>query len=104
MKNKFSMAMSLALIMAMLFNSLALADQITPDADVLLANNQATRNLGTVAPGAVVTAPVSFLLECNGQKHVDNGQTVSLAFDLLGSTVPAGGSLTATAATIGPIP
>jgi hypothetical protein len=104
MKNKFSFAMTLAVIMSMLFNSLALADQITPDADTLVANNQITKNLGTVAPGAVINTPVSFILECNGNKHVDNGQTVNLTFTLVGSTVPAGGSLNATNASIGPIP
>jgi hypothetical protein len=104
MKLKFANALSLALIMAMLFTSIGMADQLTPDADILVANNQATKNLGTVAPGAVVTTPVSFILECNGNKHVDNGQTVNLSFTLAGSTVPAGGSLSATNATIGPIP
>src|ERR1051325_4422704 len=96
MKNKFSIAMSLAVILAMLLTSLALADQINPDADTLVANNQATKDLGTVAPNAIINTPVSFVLECNGNKHVDNGQTVHLAFTLAGSTVPAGGSLSAT--------
>jgi hypothetical protein len=104
MKNKFSIAMSLAVILAMLLTSLALADQINPDADTLVANNQATKDLGTVAPNAIINTPVSFVLECNGNKHVDNGQTVHLAFTLAGSTVPAGGSLSATNASIGPIP
>ena len=101
MKQKFANAFSLALIVAMLFTSVGLADQITADADVLVANNQASKDLGTVAPGAVVSTSVSFILECNGNKHVDDAQTVVLAFSLANSTVPSGGSLTATGTSIG---
>ena len=46
MKQKFANAFSLALIVAMLFTSVGLADQITADADVLVANNQASKDLG----------------------------------------------------------
>jgi len=55
MKNKFQFAMTLAVIMAMVFNSLALADSISGDTDALAlavphANNlSATQNGGTTA-------------------------------------------------------
>jgi hypothetical protein len=104
MKNKFSIALSLAVVLAMLITSLALADTITPDADAITVGDQPSQNLGNVAPGATLTPQVSFTLVCNGQKHVDNGQSINLTFTLTGATVPAGGSLTATNASIGGIP
>src|SRR5215207_4737535 len=61
--------------------AVALADVI--DADVVSADsgNQTTRNLGTVAPGATLTPPVSFQLKCAGNKHVDANQAVQMTFD-----------------------
>ena len=47
---------------------------------------------------------VSFQLKCDGNKHVDQGQTVTLDSSPEPNGVPSGGTLTATAATIGPIP
>src|SRR6186997_534442 len=94
----------IAAVMAAVFVGVALADQITPDGDVVSPGDQATVNLGTVAPGAVLTPKTSFKLECNGNNHADNGQTVNLTFSLAASTVPSGGSLSATNASIGPVP
>jgi len=103
MKLKFANALSLALIMAMLFTSIGLADTISSDADIVAVGNNPSQNLGTVAPGATLTPQVSFQLVCNGNKHVDVSQTVNLQLNLAGSTVP-GGSLSATNASIGAIP
>ena len=107
MKLKFANALSLALIMAMLFTSIGLADQVNSDADVVLANNQSSKDLGNVAPGAILTPKVSFALQCqSASNHVDNGATVNISFLPVGpggSSVPAGGSLTATGASVGPI-
>jgi hypothetical protein len=88
----------------LLFAVVAYADVIAPDADLVAVGNQTSRNLGTVAPGATLTPQVTFELQCAGNQHVDNGQSVSLTFNSGGSTVPAGGSLNATNATIGPVP
>jgi len=52
----------------------------------------------------LVERQVSFQLQCAGSRHVDQDQTVTLDATPGTSGVPAGGSLTATAATIGPIP
>jgi len=104
MKNKFSIAMTLAVILAMLVTSLALADTITPDADVITGGDQASYDLGNVAPGATLTPKASFKLVCAGNRHVDNGQLAVLSYTSSGSTVPAGGSLGASTATIGAIP
>jgi hypothetical protein len=82
----------------------AYADTITPDGDTIAPGDQATVALGTVAPGAVLTRSTSFRLTCTGKQHPDQGQTISLAFSSGSSTIPAGGSLGATNATIGTIP
>ena len=101
MKHRFSLSLTIALVLALAVTSLALADVITPDADIITAGDQPSQNLGTVAPGATLTTKVSFKLECAGNKHVDDSQKVNLTFTLAGSTVPAGGSLSATNTTIG---
>jgi hypothetical protein len=81
----------------------ASADTITPDGDTVTAGNQSTVNLGTVAPGATVTPKTSFTLNCTGKNHPDQGQTIDFTYSAGGSTVPAG-TLSATSASIGPIP
>ena len=98
MKNKFSIAMSLAVILAMLLTSFALADVIDGDT---VASGTATADLGIVSPGAVLQPEVTFQLLCTNNKHVDDPQSVILTFSLPGSTVPAGGSLSATNTSIG---
>src|SRR4029450_18316 len=89
---------------ALLFGAIAYADTIAPDADFVTVGNQKSRKLGTVSPGATLTPQVSFELQCGGNQHVDNGQSVSLTYNVGGSTIPAGGSLSASTATIGPVP
>ena len=78
------------------------ADVVGADADLLTVGNQNTRSLGTVSAGATLTSPVSFELQCSGQKHVDSGQTVTLSLQTV-SGIPAA-QVSATDATIGPIP
>ncbi len=104
MKNKFSIATSLAVMLAMLLTSLALADTIQSDGDIVTPASQTTINLGTVAPGATLTPKVSFQLSCAGNKHVDNGQSVTLTYSAGNSSIPAGGTLSATTASIGTVP
>ena len=93
-----------AFVVSGLLAAVSWADTIAPDADVVAVGNQASRNLGVVSAGATLTPPVSFELQCGGNQHVDNGGSVTLAYSSSGSTVPSGGSLSATSATIGPIP
>ncbi|HVE47701.1 MAG TPA: Ig-like domain-containing protein [Acidimicrobiales bacterium] len=81
--------------------SSARADTVQADGDTVTVGLQTTHNLGTVAPGAVTTANVSFQLECATKKHVDDRQSVLLTFNSAGSTAPAGGSLSASQASIG---
>ena len=99
MKNKFSIAMSLAVMVAMLVTSLALADVVTSDV-VATTGNQTFVDLGNVSPGQVITSATSFQLVCNGNNHADQGNTVNVQF----FSVSPAGNLTATNATIGPIP
>ncbi|MDQ3678473.1 MAG: PxKF domain-containing protein [Actinomycetota bacterium] len=68
-----------ALAVCAITAAVALGDIV--DADVLSATsgNQTSRDLGTVAPGATLTAPVSFQLRCNSTRHVDDNQVVSMS-------------------------
>ena len=61
--------------------AVALADGIDADVVAAQSGNQTTRDLGTVAPGATLTPPVSFQLNCAGNKHVDANQAVQMTFD-----------------------
>jgi hypothetical protein len=92
-----------ALVSTLLAAGTVLADFVRPDADHLAGGAQGTYDFGSVAPGATLTTTVSFELVCSGLRHADFGQTVLV--DQSGSTVPgAGGSITGTGTTIGPIP
>src|SRR5215208_1113749 len=87
----------------------ALADTIAADADLVTPNNQAGTNtnpinIGNVKAGGSVSKQVSFQLVCAGNNHVNDGQTVTLDATPGATGVPTGGSVQATAATIGPIP
>lgn len=102
MKGKFTNALSLALVLAMLVSAVAFADTIAADADSI-DGVQSSQNLGEVAPGETRTQLVSFILTCAGKNHVDYNQIVNITFNLTSSTVP-GGSLSATNSSIGAIP
>lgn len=78
------------------------------DADVVSATsgNQTSRDLGVVAPGATITAPVSFQLRCDGSKHVDNGQVVTMGMTAakMDGASAAVNLVSASTATIGAVP
>jgi hypothetical protein len=96
-------AAAVAATAALLISGTVLADSITADADPTLQGVQASVDLGTVAPGATIHRDVNLTLVCKDLYHVDPGQLVTVFQS--GSTVPAaGGSITATSATIGPVP
>jgi hypothetical protein len=90
--------MTLGMLLA--FAGVALADQINADGDIVAPNNQTTVNLGDVDPGQTLAPEVSFQLNCNSQQHANPGGTISLNYSAAGSTIPAGGSLNATNASI----
>jgi hypothetical protein len=97
-------ALTLASVLFMLSGLMAgFADTVQGDADVA-AGIQTSRDLGNVASGASLTPSVAFQLTCTGNKHVDNAQSVSFTYSSPQSTVPAGGSMSATTGSTGPIP
>lgn len=80
----------------------AFADTVAADGDLVSAGNQNVIDLGTVSPGAVLHASVGFSLVCSGLRHADPGQTVTMS--VISDTVPLGGAVAATDATVGPVP
>jgi Bacterial Ig-like domain len=66
-------------------------DLIVPDGDDVAVGGQQVVNLGTVAPGTVITKGASFKLVCNTKQHIENGQTAVLTYPSGQSTIPAGG-------------
>jgi hypothetical protein len=92
-------AAAAALVLAC--SSIALADSVNGDADAVVPGNQGFVSLGTVAAGATLQVDVEFELACRGDVHVDPGVVVTL----VPTTTPAtGGAMTASTATIGPVP
>jgi hypothetical protein len=89
---------------AVVFAAVAGADTVTADGDTVTLGNQGTVNLGIVSPGATLTPKASFTLTCTGKQHPDLSQRVVLSYDAGSSNVAPGGTLTATNATIGPMP
>jgi hypothetical protein len=81
-----------------------LADTVAGDGDTVVSGNQSSVSLGEVAAGSTTNRSASFELQCTGARHADNNQTVAVNFNLGGSTVPAGGTLSAGNTTIGAIP
>jgi hypothetical protein len=59
-------------------------------------------DLGTVAPGELITVEVPFVLACANSSHVNPGQVVTLHPGILNPA--GGGTITATETTIGPPP
>ena len=80
----------------------AFADTVRGDADTVTAGIQGSRDLGTVAPGAVIDVPVAFELRCANLQHLDPGQSVVVTIG--DSTVPTGGAVAMAPVTLGPVP
>jgi hypothetical protein len=80
----------------------AFADTVRGDSDTVTAGIQGSHDLGTVAPGAVIDAPVAFELRCANLQHLDVGQSVVVAVG--DSTVPQGGAVAMVPVTLGPVP
>lgn len=91
MKGKFSSALSLALIVAMLVTSLALADQVGVDNDVVSPGNQSSVSL-TVAPGATVTTNAQLVINYLGNSHLVAGS--GLVLQVGTNDLPTGYSVT----------
>ena len=94
-------AMALAIAGLFVFAGVASADNARADGDAV--GLQSIIDVGPVAPGAIVPVNVNFELVCASSNHVDVGQTVNLAFAVQ-SAAPGGAVVSATNATIGPVP
>src|ERR1043165_4873540 len=91
-----------AVTMTILATLAAFADTVPADGDSLTTGNQSFIDLGSASPGQVLTWPVDFRLTCGGLSHAAVGSTITL--DLAGATAPLDGHVSATTATIGPVP
>jgi hypothetical protein len=81
----------------------ASADSVSADAILTLPSAQTFRDLGTASPGSTIHVDVGFILVCRNLAHVDPGVTLTIT---PGGTpqAPAGGSITGTPTTLGPVP
>jgi hypothetical protein len=95
-----------AILVATVVAAVGWADTIASDADVVTSGNQSSKALGTVSPGGTLTTAVSFELQCAGNKHVDQSQSVTLARSSATIDAVAVGTsdVDATTVTIGPVP
>jgi hypothetical protein len=96
----FRRAAFAAAVVSMFASSVAFADSVRADGDLVTAGQQALIELGAVAPGATIHADVGFSLNCGGLRHVNADQTVRLSLSAI--TVPTGASATATDTEIAP--
>jgi len=70
-------------------------DDVTADGDAVDVTQSDPVSI-TVPSAGSASKTTRFTLVCKTQQHVDSGDTVSTTFDLSGSTVPPGGTLSAT--------
>src|SRR5688572_2300362 len=81
--------MSLAVILAMLLTSLALADDFSIDNDVFSSGNQNSVSL-SAAPGATVNTSAQIVVDWQGQKHLAAGTSVTFAVNGSQTNLPSG--------------
>jgi hypothetical protein len=99
MKQKFSMAMSLAVILAMLLTSFALADGYSVDNDVFSPGNQNSDTL-SAAPGATVNSSADIVVDWQGQKHLSPNTAISFSVDAQKTDLPAGYSVSTVSSSV----
>jgi hypothetical protein len=88
----------IGLVLALAASGAAFADTILGDGDSVDTGAQQSRDLGDLTPGETLSFDVSFVLTCKNMTHVAAGSTISVP--LASTTVPEGGSATATAGSI----
>ena len=95
-----AIALSLGALLA--FAGTAAAETVFADGDLTTTVVDSTAPLGNVAPGAIRSVEVGFVLTCSHSSHLDLGQTVTATLGT--SQVPTGGAiLSATDGTVGPV-
>ncbi len=95
-------AVGIAACSVLLFTGIAFADVVTADGDLVTASSQSFVDFGTVPAGSVRGRQVGFVLECLNTMHVAQGTQITLS--PVNPSAPPGGSITATATRIGPVP
>ncbi|MBA2299381.1 MAG: HYR domain-containing protein [Chloroflexi bacterium] len=94
-----AIALSLGALLA--FAGTVAADSAPADGETAVGI-QKVANLGQVAPGAVRSVDIRFVLTCVGTTHLDPGQTVTFGVD--SAVAPEGGAiLSVTDGTVGPL-
>ena len=101
MPNRIAAVLAGAVALSMATAGTVVADFVDGDADIVISGTQSMINLGTVAGGSTHTLDFGFDLVCKGTNHVPVGTTIDLAPT---PTPPAGGTIDATAASVGPVP
>ena len=101
MSNRIAAVLAGAVALSMAMAGTVVADSVDGDADIVISGTQSMINLGTVAGGSTHTLDFGFDLVCKGTNHVPVGTTIDLAPT---PTAPAGGTIDATTASVGPVP
>ncbi|HYH92293.1 MAG TPA: HYR domain-containing protein [Candidatus Saccharimonadales bacterium] len=96
-------AVTLAAAGVIAFAGVASADVVRADGDVVSPTVETFIDLGEVAPSALISVDVGFVLGCASINHPDPGQTVTLAW-LTGSHPVGGAIVSVTEGTVGPVP
>ncbi len=92
MKNKLTIGLTMAVLLALLLAPLALADTISVDNDVYSPGNQAEVNL-SADPGATVNTSAQIVVDYQGNKHLVGGSTVVFAVNTSQTNLPSGYSV-----------
>jgi HYR domain len=96
-------ALTLAIVAVLAVAGTAAADNLRADGDTVTPGAQTFVDLGEVGPSAIVTVAVGFELACTSTTHPDPGQSITLTW--AAQAAPSGGAVvSATSATLGPVP
>ena len=101
MHHRIARVLTGAVALSLVVSGIAVADSVSADADVVVAGDQGMINLGTVPPARATRSRSRSTSLCTGTNHSARNTTITLTPT---ATPPTGGSMTATAGTIGPVP
>lgn len=94
----FTRAITLATVASLLLTSVAYADTLLADSDVLTSGNETNVFLDSATGGLTQAFNVALAIQCASNRfHIEGNTTVGMD---AGSTIPSGGSLSATAVVI----
>lgn len=93
MKGKFSIAFSLAIILALVVATGVFADTVQVDNDIYSTGNQNIVEIN-VAPGSIVTTSAQVVVTNSGTKHLKDGSTLIFSVAQNQTTLPEGYEVT----------